>query len=140
VDRDALARLVSSISRLLTPEQAAQAAHVAEVEVSTPAGWSGRGRWTVWARLGVGAAIRQAVAEGRRLDGQLVERVIFALVAQRALEPGSKLAGTGWVAERVVIEGCAGFTGAGRSRGTPPTHRTSCGTPAPCSCGNPALT
>jgi hypothetical protein len=39
-----------------------------------------------------------------------VERVLFALVAQRALEPGSKLAATGWVAERVAIEGCPGFS------------------------------
>ncbi|MGH9262714.1 MAG: IS1634 family transposase, partial [Acidimicrobiales bacterium] len=35
---------------------------------------------------------------------------VFALVAQRALEPGSKLAGTRWVAERVAIEDCAGFS------------------------------
>ncbi|HYO01034.1 MAG TPA: IS1634 family transposase, partial [Mycobacterium sp.] len=39
-----------------------------------------------------------------------VERVLFALVAQRALEPGSKLAATGWVGERAAIEGCAGFS------------------------------
>ncbi len=32
------------------------------------------------------------------------------MVAQRALERGSKLAGTNWVAERVVIEGCTGFS------------------------------
>jgi Transposase DDE domain len=37
------------------------------------------------------------------LDPQAVERVIFTLVAQRALEPGSKLAATGWVADRVAI-------------------------------------
>jgi len=70
------------------------------------------GTWTldrVWERLGIGAAIRRAAA-GRRLDGHAVERVVFALVAQRALEPGSKLAGTRWVAERVAIEGCPGFT------------------------------
>jgi len=36
--------------------------------------------------------------------------VLFTLVAQRALEPGSKLAGTKWVAERVAIEGCTGFS------------------------------
>jgi len=41
------------------------------------------------------------------MDADAVERVIFALVAQRALEPGSKLAATGWVAERVAIEGLA---------------------------------
>ena len=70
------------------------------------------GAWTLdrlWERLGIGAAIRK-VAAGRRLDGAAVERVIFALVAQRALEPGSKLAATGWVAERVVIAGLTGFT------------------------------
>ena len=63
----------------------------------------------IWERLGVGAAIRR-VAAGRRRDGDAVERVVFALVAQRACEPGSKLAATGWVAERVAIGGCAGFT------------------------------
>jgi hypothetical protein len=73
-----------------------------------------RGEWTwtldrVWERLGIGAAIRRA-ATGRRLDAQAVERVVFALVAQRALEPGSKLAATGWVAERVAVEGSTGFT------------------------------
>ena len=35
---------------------------------------------------------------------------MFALVAQRALEPGSKLAATRWVAERVVIDGCPQFS------------------------------
>jgi hypothetical protein len=110
VDRQALARLVASISRFLSPEQAATAAHGAEVEIidSRPLG----GAWTldrVWERLGIGAAIRR-VATGRRLDGEAVERVVFALVAQRALKPGSKLAATDWVANRVAIEGLAGFT------------------------------
>ena len=59
VDRDGLARLVSSISRFLTPEQAAAAAHDVEVEVldSRRVG----GAWTLdrlWERLGIGAAIR----------------------------------------------------------------------------------
>jgi hypothetical protein len=57
----------------------------------------------LWERLGIGAALRQ-VAAGRRYDSVAVERVLFALVAQRALEPGSKLAATRWVAERVAIE------------------------------------
>ncbi len=70
------------------------------------------GVWTldrVWERLGIGAAIRRA-ATGRRLDAQAVERVVFALVAQRALEPGSKLAATTWVTERVVVEGLTGVS------------------------------
>ncbi len=110
VDRQALARLVSSISRFITPEQAMSAAAGAEVEVLDSRHLGGA--WTldrVWERLGIGTAIRR-VAAGRRLDGEAVERVVIALVAQRALEPGSKLAGTKWVAERVAIEGCTGFS------------------------------
>lgn len=105
VDRAALARLVSSISRFLTPEEALAAATGMDVEVVDSRRLGGT--WTldrVWERLGIGAAIRKA-ATGRRLDGEAVERVVFALVAQRALEPGSKLAATKWVAERVAIEG-----------------------------------
>ncbi|MBW8765095.1 MAG: IS1634 family transposase [Geodermatophilales bacterium] len=110
VDREALGRLVASISRFLEPGQAVAAAAGAEVEILDSRRLGGA--WTLdrlWERLGIGAAIRRA-AEGRRLDGEQVERVVFALVAQRALEPGSKLAATGWVAERVAIEGCAGFS------------------------------
>ena len=110
VDRDALARLVGSISRYLTPEQAAAAAGGGEVEVLDSRRLGGS--WVLdrlWERLGIGAAIR-AVAAGRRLDGEAVERVVFALVAQRALEPGSKLAATRWVGERVAIDGCTGLS------------------------------
>ncbi len=117
VDRGALARLVASISRFLTPEQAVAAAQGVEVEVLDSRRMGGA--WTLdrlWERLGIGAAIRR-VATRRRLDGEAVERVIFALVAQRALEPGSKLAATGWVAERVAIEGCEGFSDDAAYRG-----------------------
>ncbi|MGH3369970.1 MAG: IS1634 family transposase [Nocardioidaceae bacterium] len=114
VDREALARLVSSVARVLAPEQQAllapEVAGADQVEVVDSRRMGGA--WTldrVWERLGIGAAIRR-VATRRRLDGETVERVIFALVAQRALEPGSKLAGTRWVAERVAIEGVAGFS------------------------------
>ena len=109
VDREGLARLVSSISRFLTPEAAA-AASGGEVEIVDSRRLGGA--WTlerIWDRLGIGAAIHR-VATGRRLDGEGVERVIFALVAQRALDPGSKLAATRWVAERVAIGGLAGFS------------------------------
>ena len=124
VDRAALARLVSSISRFLTPEQAVTAA------TAVGAGELGGGvevldsrrlgaAWTLdrlWERLGIGAAIRR-VAAGRRLDGDAVERVVFALVAQRACEPGSKLAATGWVAERVAIDRLPGVHRRRRVRG-----------------------
>jgi len=110
VDRAGLARLVSSISRFLDPEQAVAAAAGAEVEVLDSRRLGGA--WVadrVWERLGIGAAIRR-VAARRKIDGDLAERVIFALVAQRALEPGSKLAATKWVAQRVFIEHLAAFS------------------------------
>ncbi len=110
VDRDALARLVASISRFLEPEQAVAAAAAAGVDVLDSRRMGGA--WVLgqlWERLEIGRAVRR-VAAGRRLDGQATERVIFALVAQRALEPASKLAATRWVAERVAVEGCAGFS------------------------------
>jgi DDE family transposase len=111
VDREALARLVASISRFLEPEQAAAAAAAGEVEVLDSRRLGGA--WVLdrlWERLEIGQAIRR-VAAGRRLDGEAAERVLFALAAQRALEPASKLAATRWVAERVFIEGCPGFSG-----------------------------
>src|SRR5699024_8665914 len=119
VDREALARLVTSISRLLEPEQ--QAALSPEVTAAAGGPESVEvldsrrmgGAWTLdqlWARLGIGAAIRRAAGRRAQLDANAVERVLFALVAQRALEPGSKLAATSWVAERVVIENLAGFS------------------------------
>ncbi len=110
VDRAALARLVASISRFLDPGKAVAAAAAGEVEVidSRRMGTA----WVLgrlWDRLEIGTAVRR-VAAGRRLDGDATERVIFALVAQRACEPGSKLAATRWVAERVFIGGCGGFS------------------------------
>ncbi len=116
VDRAALSRLVSSISRFLDPEQAVAATVAAgggegagiEVLDSRRLG----GAWVLdrlWERLGIGAAIRR-VAAGRKLDGAFAERVIFALVAQRALRPGSKLACTTWVAQRVFIEQLPAFS------------------------------
>jgi hypothetical protein len=109
VDRDALARLVGSISRFLDPEQAIAAARTGEIDVLDSRRFGGA--WVLdqlWERLGIGAALHRVAAE-RRLDAEAAERVLFSLVAQRALEPGSKLGATGWVAERVAIAGCAGF-------------------------------
>jgi hypothetical protein len=110
VDPEALRRLVASISRFVEPEQAAAAAAAGEVEVLDSRRLGGA--WVLdrlWERLEIGQAIRRA-AEGRRLDGEAAERVIFALAAQRALAPASKRAATRWVAERVFIEGCPGFS------------------------------
>ena len=109
VDRDALARLVASISRFLDPQRAIAAAHTGQIDILDSRRFGGA--WVLdrlWVRLGIGAALR-GVSADRRRDADATERVIFALVAQRALEPGSKLAATRWVAERVAVADCPGF-------------------------------
>ena len=52
----------------------------------------------LWRRLGLDAVIRRQLT-GRRLDPR-VERVLFALVANRALAASSKLAAAGWISGR----------------------------------------
>ncbi len=109
VDREALRRLVASISRFLDPAEAAAAGSGLDVEVVDARRLGGAFVLdALFGRLGIRRALRRA-AEGRRLDAAAVERICFALVAQRALEPGSKLAATRWVAERVAIEHCPRF-------------------------------
>lgn len=93
IDREGLARLVRSISRFLEPGEAAAVTTGEEVEVvdSRPVG----GAWVLdhlWRQLGIDQSLTRLLA-GRKLDPK-VERVLFALVANRALEPLSKLAGT----------------------------------------------
>jgi hypothetical protein len=57
----------------------------------------------LWRRLALDAVIRGQLA-GRKLDPR-VERVLFALVANRALAASSKLAAAGWIADDVHIDG-----------------------------------
>jgi hypothetical protein len=106
LDRSALARLVRSLSRVLEPEQALIATAPAELEFvrSVPLG----GAWAldgVWRRLGVDRAIERLLA-ARRLDVR-AERLLFAMVANRALAPFSKLACCEWLAADVAIPGLA---------------------------------
>jgi Transposase DDE domain len=102
--REALRRLVASVTRYLEPEKALAAAAGDELEFaeSRPLG----GTWVLdalWARLGIGAALRRLL-KGRRLD-ESAERVLFALVANRALAPSSKLAAARWISEDAWISG-----------------------------------
>jgi len=101
--RDALQRLVASVTRFLDPGAAlAAAAGGLEFTESRPAG----GTWVLdalWSRLGIGPAMRKLL-KGRRLDDS-AERVLFALVANRALAPSSKLAAARWINEDVLITG-----------------------------------
>ena len=105
LDREAIVRLVTSLSRLLEPGAAlaATARTGWEFVSSVPLG----GAYVLdglWRRLGIDMVIRGCVKD-RRLDSAVLERTLFALVANRALAPSSKLAATGWVAGDVHIEG-----------------------------------
>jgi hypothetical protein len=109
IDRDALARLVRSISRELdAPEQVAADAGV---DISPVDARELGGAWVLeqlWRRLGIAGVIAE-IAEPRRVDAEAVERVLFALVANRALAPSSKLDACRWVADEVYIDGLAGM-------------------------------
>jgi len=104
LDRAAIARLIGSLQRVLEPGEALEAAAASELRFveSRPMGGAlmldG-----LWRRLGIDT-VMAGLLEGRRLDGA-AERVLFALVANRALEPLSKLAATAWVGERAWIDG-----------------------------------
>ena len=108
VDREALARLVRSISRFLDPADAVAATASGEVQiVESRAMGSAWLADRLWERLEIGKTII-AQGGGRRLEGERVERAIFAMVANRlSVKPLSKLAGCEWVAERAFIEGLA---------------------------------
>jgi hypothetical protein len=105
LDRDAIRRLIGSLQRALAPDEALASAvpgpGLRFIE-SRPMG----GAWALdglWAELAIDRTL-QRLLERRRLDGR-AERVIFAMVANRALEPLSKLAASKWVSERAWIAG-----------------------------------
>src|SRR6266567_1959857 len=101
--REALQRLAASVARHLEPGKARDiAAEGLEFAESRPLG----GTWVLdalWGRLGIGPAMR-GLLRGRRLD-PAAERVLFALTANRALAPSSKLAAARWAGEDVLITG-----------------------------------
>jgi transposase len=107
LDVEGLRRLARSITRYTDgePMDAADAAGEGlEVVESRPFG----GAYVLdalWRRLGVADAIAAALGVRRyRTD---VERVLFALVANRALKPFSKLAAAEWASKDVHIPGVA---------------------------------
>ncbi|HXS61559.1 MAG TPA: IS1634 family transposase, partial [Streptosporangiaceae bacterium] len=107
-NREALQRLAASVTRFLDPDAAlaAPADGLAFTE-SRPLG----GTWALdalWAQLGIGKEMSRLL-KGSRRDAS-AERVLFALVANRALAPSSKLAASRWVSEDVLVTGLATTT------------------------------
>jgi len=110
LDRVGLARLVASINRYLgEPVPTAVPADVAVLAGDGLRVTESRPMGTVhlldalWRALGVDDALRKVL--GARRFSTDVERVLFALVANRAIDPISKLAAAEWVAHDVAIPG-----------------------------------
>ena len=64
------------------------------------------GTWLLdqlWHRLGIDTSMKELLAGTRRPES--TERVLFSLVANRALAPSSKLAAAGWVSNDVHVPG-----------------------------------
>ena len=105
--REALRRLMEWIIQFSGPEEALAAAEQGlEFTESRALG----GVWALdalWNRLGIGPSVRRLLA-GSGLDGS-AERVLFALVANRALAP-SILPAARWVSEDVFIDGLPATT------------------------------
>jgi hypothetical protein len=109
LDRDAVKRLVGSLSRLLDPADALAATAAGEgLEfVSSRAFGGAHVLDHLWRELGMDTIISGLgqPKRGRHRDVSGIERVLFGLVANRALSPSSKLAATEWISGDVHIEG-----------------------------------
>jgi Transposase DDE domain len=107
LDKDAVRRLVASLSRLLeSGEGPAAAGEGLEFAESRPYG----GAYVLdqlWQRLGIGTILAGLASSGRGRprDAAAAERVLFGLVANRALAPSSKLAASEWMSRDVHIDG-----------------------------------
>jgi Transposase DDE domain len=107
LDLDGLRRLVGSVGRYLDGTRGLELPPSTSglvVEAARPIGavWLLDG---LWQRLGVAEALRRVL--GRRQFTTDMERVLLALVANRAIAPSSKLAAAEWASNDVVIPGLA---------------------------------
>jgi transposase len=107
LDTEAIKRLVNSLCRFLSPEDALKVQQEAQgskpftfVE-SRPAGGAHLLRG-LWKRLKIGACLRRAL-KGRNFSAP-VEEGIFAMVANKALAPCSKLGVEEWLAREVYMD------------------------------------
>lgn len=115
LDPQALHRLMASIARHLdvAVPGGMDAGDPMALELEPIDGRDLGGAWVLdqlWGRLGIGDTIRRLAKSpkhrpGRKLDVALLERILFALVAGRALAPSSKLEATRWIREEVYVPG-----------------------------------
>lgn len=104
LDMAAIKRLVGSLSRFISPEEAQQmSAEAQDLKFisSKPAGGAFLLR-KLWEKIEVDACLDQAL-RGRNYDAPIKD-AIFAMVANRALAPSSKLAVEEWAANDVFLD------------------------------------
>jgi hypothetical protein len=104
LDPAAIRRLIGSLSRALPAGEALAATMPSELRYleSRPLGGAHL-LDGLWHRLGLHEILARLL-RGRRLDPS-AERALFAMVANRALAPASKLSCAAWASERVAIPG-----------------------------------
>ena len=104
VDTAAIERLIVSLSRLLDPAAALRATAGSDLSFvcSRPLGGTDV-LDGLWRRLGLDTAMTRLLTK-RRVTSPF-ERVLFGLVANRALAPSSKLAAADWITHDVHIDG-----------------------------------
>src|SRR5262249_3211639 len=107
LDTGAGRRLVAPLARLLEPGAVpAVPGEGLEFAESRPYG----GAYVLdrlWQRLGIGTILTGLASSGRGRprDAAAAERVLFGLVANRALAPSSKLAAAEWMSRDVHVDG-----------------------------------
>ncbi|MFJ2582457.1 IS1634 family transposase [Kitasatospora aureofaciens] len=111
LDRDAVKRLVASLSKLLEPGDALAATAASDLEYVSSRSFGGAYVLDhLWRRLKIDQIVGRVgqPKRGRRRDMTATERVLFALAANRALAPSSKLAAADWITHDVHIDGLGG--------------------------------
>src|SRR6266704_1754038 len=103
LDRAAIERLAGSLGRLLGPGRDAAPAVVPGLAYAGSVAYGGTYLLDqLWQQLGNGQ-VMTAMLSGTRRDAA-TERVLFALVANRALDPSSKLAAAHWAGRKAHID------------------------------------
>ncbi len=108
LDKDAVRRLVASLSRLLEPAGALAASAAGDLAFTESRPYGGAYVLDqLWGRLGISKILAGLASSGRGRprDAGAAERVLSGLTASRALAPSSKLAAAEWMSRDVHIDG-----------------------------------
>lgn len=100
LDVDAIRRLIKSLTRFLPPEEHLAATSNLDFVSSKPMGGAYLLR-KIWEKIGIKAMLDKSLRE--REFTAPVEWAIFAMVANRALSPDSKVGVEEWVKHDVVL-------------------------------------